>query len=479
MLFNSFNYLVFLPLIAALYFLMRPRFRWILMLGASYYFYMSWRAEYAILILFCTAINYLAAILIDRTAAQPRRKLILIIDLVLSFGVLFFYKYLGFLTGNVNAALHTFNATFSIPTFEILLPVGISFFTFQTLSYTIDVYRGKTKVERHFGIFALFVSFFPQLVAGPIERSENLLPQIRKLQYFDIARVTGGLRIILWGLFKKVVIADRLSVIVNTVYNNLGEHGGAAIAVATVAFAFQIYGDFSGYSDIALGSARIFGIDLMQNFDKPYFSKSTGEFWRRWHISLSSWFRDYVYIPLGGSRVSRPRYYLNNMITFAASGLWHGANWTFVIWGLLNGLYTSIGSATRKLRARASGAIFHNKAETLHKIIQIAITFSLITFSWIFFRANNVEDAIYVITHIFPLDIAGISSAASAYQLVCAGAFVLILGLTHYFGRCENRVSRFFYSHRSFRYACYISVFALILMFGVTGNETAFIYFQF
>ena len=477
LLFNSFEYLIFLPIVALLYFLLAPKYRWILLLGASYYFYMSWEAEYALLILFCTAINYLAAILIDKQESKGKKKLILTIDLILSFGVLFFYKYLGFLTENINSALDLFNSSINLPNFEILLPVGISFFTFQTLSYTIDVYKGTTQVERHFGIFALFVSFFPQLVAGPIERSQNLLTQLHVDKRFDMPRAISGLRMILWGLFKKIVIADNLAVVVNSVYNNLGEHSGISLIIATVAFALQIYGDFSGYSDIAVGSANIMGFNLMKNFDRPYFSKSTGEFWRRWHISLSSWFRDYVYIPLGGSRCGKVRCFFNNMVTFTLSGLWHGANWTFIIWGAINGLYVSTSRLTRDFRAKISAKIF--KKEFLHNIFRVFITFTLICFSWIFFRANSLGDAIYVITHIFPLNFGGIFTSFTGYQMISCTFLALLFTGISYFSRNDNKVSRFFYRHRSFRYVCYLTLFVLIMMFGVTVNETAFIYFQF
>ncbi len=468
-----------MPLVALLYFIIAPRFRWILLLAASYYFYMSWRAEYALLILFCTAINFFAAILIDKEKDKLKRKIILTVDLVLSFGVLFVYKYLGFVTENINSALDLFNSSINLPTFDILLPVGISFFTFQTLSYTIDVYKGTTKVERHFGIFALFVSFFPQLVAGPIERSDNLLPQFAEQKRFDIARAILGLRVILWGLFKKIVIADRLALLVNEVYNNTGEHSGAAFIAATVAFALQIYGDFSGYSDIAVGSAKIMGFNLMQNFNRPYLSKTTGEFWRRWHISLSSWFRDYVYIPLGGSRCSKARYILNNMTTFALSGLWHGAEWTFVIWGLINGVYTSISTCTKDLRKKVNERVFGDKCVVLHKILQVAVTFMLICFSWIFFRANSLSDAIYIISHIFPLDFAGFFESIGTYRIVSSALLALLFCIISFVSRKENALTRLFYGHRTVRYICYLVLFGLIMMFGVTGNETAFIYFQF
>ena len=485
MLFNSFHYLIFLPVVAVLFFVIPPRFRWAMLLAASYYFYMCWKPEYALLILFCTVINYFGAILIHREKRKRVRSLILTVDLILSFGVLVVYKYLGFFTESINSLIGVFTSGISIPTFELLLPVGISFFTFQTLSYTIDVYRGQTKVEPHLGIFALYVSFFPQLVAGPIERSDNLLPQFRKLQRFEPERLTSGLRMILWGLFKKIVIADRLAPIVDAVYNNLQSYGSYAFMLATVAFAFQIFCDFSGYSDIALGSARILGFDLMQNFNRPYFSKNTGEFWRRWHISLSSWFRDYLYIPLGGSRKGKLRYYFNTVFTNAASGLWHGADWTFVIWGVLNGVYICLGRIFKGVRSRICSAFRLDKAEGLHKIIQVAITFGLICFSWIFFRANSLNDAIYVITHLVPESlhpsaiVNGISGITGAFHLVTALASVAVMELVHFFSRNNNAVHRFFNRHASFRYFCYLFLLAGILMFGVTGNETAFIYFQF
>lgn len=479
LLFNSFEYLIFLPLVALIYFLLSPKYRWILLLGASYYFYMSWKAEYALLILFCTVINYFAALWIDKEECKRKKKIILTVDLILSFGVLFFYKYLGFLTENINTALDLFNSSINLPNFEILLPVGISFFTFQTLSYTIDVYRGETKVERHFGVFALFVSFFPQLVAGPIERSRNLLHQFHKVNSFSMPRAMYGLRMILWGLFKKIVIADRLAILVNSVYNNVEAHSGVSLIVATVAFALQIYGDFSGYSDIAIGSANIMGYDLMKNFDRPYFSKSTGEFWRRWHVSLSSWFRDYVYIPLGGSRCSKKKYFFNNMVTFSLSGLWHGAEWTFVIWGIINGIYTSLSRLTKNFRGKIAAKVFGDKFKFLHKVFQVTVTFGLICFSWIFFRANSLSDALYVITNIFPLNFAGLADAFSKYQLISCTALALLFAGISYFSRNDNKLSRFFYAHRSFRYVCYLTLFALIMMFGVTVNETAFIYFQF
>lgn len=446
---------------------------------------MSWKAEYAILILFCTVVNYISALIISRTQNRAARKAILTADLILSFGVLFVYKYLGFVTQNLNLIIDKINTSMRIPQFDLLLPVGISFFTFQTLSYTIDVYKGAIKPEKNLGFLALYVSFFPQLVAGPIERSESLLPQFRKLQRFDIVRATSGLRIILWGLFKKIVVADRLAHIVNSVYNDVHSFDGIAFITATFAFAFQIYCDFSGYSDIAVGSAEILGFNLMENFKRPYFSKSTGEFWRRWHISLSSWFRDYLYIPLGGSRVGKLRYYLNNLITFTLSGLWHGANWTFVIWGFINGIYVTLGRAASGIRKRWVNALKLNTVPSIHKLLQVAITFSLICFSWILFRANSLGDAAYIITNIIPESlsadsvIGSLSQASSLFNFIVAMSGVFVLLFVHYYGRCDTMLKRLFNRSAAIRYMSYIILIVAVLMFGVTVNETAFIYFQF
>lgn len=481
MLFNSLEYMLFLPLVAALYFLLKPRFRWIMLLIASYWFYMSWKAEYAILILFCTAINYLSTLLLARMKSRKLRGLLLAADLILSFGVLFVYKYLGFATQNINLLIEKTNLAFRIPQFDLLLPVGISFFTFQTLSYTIDVYNGRIKPEKNFGMLALFVSFFPQLVAGPIERSESLLPQFRVVHRFNIARATNGLRIILWGLFKKIVVADRLSLIVDKVYNDITHFGAWAYIIATLAFAVQIYCDFSGYSDIAVGTAKILGYDLMQNFKRPYFSKSTGEFWRRWHISLSTWFRDYVYIPLGGNRVGKARYYFNNLITFVLSGLWHGANWTFVLWGLLNGIYVALGRATRGVREKFVSFTGLEKAPKLHRFTRVLITFSLVCLSWVLFRANSLGDAVYILKHMIPAGISAdmFSGLGSRLDLAAAALGVFVLLFAEYSGRGETRLKRLFDRSIAIRFLSYLFLIVLILTFGVTGHELAFIYFQF
>ncbi|MFC1608484.1 MBOAT family O-acyltransferase [Candidatus Latescibacterota bacterium] len=337
MLFNSIHYFFFFPVIVAVFYSIPHRFRWMLLLAASYYFYMCWKPEYLVLILIATAVNYLAGLMMGAAASVKARKLYLVLSLSTSLGILFCFKYFNFFNESFRALFTRLNLLYDVQAFEVLLPVGISFFTFQALSYSIDVYRGDREPEKHPGIFALYVAFFPQLVAGPIERSTRLMPQFFKKVPFGCDRVTDGLKKILVGLFKKVVIADRLALYVDAVYNNQAQHSGSTLLLATIFFSFQIYCDFSGYSDIAIGSARVLGYELMENFKRPYLSRSVGEFWKRWHISLSTWFRDYLYIPLGGSRVAYWRRYTNIFIVFLISGLWHGANWTFVVWGALHG----------------------------------------------------------------------------------------------------------------------------------------------
>ena len=338
MLFNSFQYPVFFTIVFIIYWNLEHKFRWPMLLIASYYFYMSWNAKYVALILFTTAVSYAAALLIERAESVRFKKAVLSVSALLCLGVLFVFKYFNFFFETLNAVFARFAIPLHVSTLNLLLPVGISFYTFQTLSYVIDVYRGNCRAERHFGIYATFVSFFPQLVAGPVERASNLLPQIKESRTFDYDQAVYGLKLMAWGYFKKLAIADVVAIYVDKAYENLASCTGFDLAAAVFFFTLQIYCDFSGYSDIAIGTAKLMGIDLMKNFDSPYFSCSVREFWRRWHISLSTWFRDYVYIPLGGSRCSKLRNYVNLLLTFLVSGLWHGANWTFVFWGGLHGV---------------------------------------------------------------------------------------------------------------------------------------------
>ncbi|HJZ38796.1 MAG TPA: MBOAT family O-acyltransferase [Bacteroidales bacterium] len=398
MLFNSLDFIVFFPMVVALYFMLPHRFRWVLLIIASYYFYMCWNYKYVVLIFITTIINYLCGIGIGRSRRKSFKILFLTTGLLVSFGILFFYKYFNFFGESVNVLFDQFNIFYKVPAYDVLLPVGISFFTFQTLSYTIDVYKGNQHIEYHLGIFALYVSFFPQLVAGPIERSTNLLPQFRKENHLTYENIRDGIVQMLWGFFKKVVIADRLSEYVNTVYNTPGDYQGPHFLLATLFFSFQIYCDFSGYSDIAIGTARILGYRLMVNFRRPYMAASIREFWQRWHISLSTWFRDYLYIALGGNRVaSKWRYYFNLFFTFLVSGLWHGANWTFVIWGALHGLYLVFAIWIKTWREKFNNALGLTSRPGLHLNLQRIITFFLAYFAWIFFRANTLDDAIFII----------------------------------------------------------------------------------
>lgn len=389
MLFNSWQFAIFLPIVFILYWIIPHRFRWILLLTASYYFYMSWNVKYVVLILFTTVVSYIAAILLERARDRRIKKAIVSITLIVCLGVLVAFKYFNFLFGALTEILAVFTIHINPVTLHLLLPVGISFYTFQTLSYVIDVYRGKVSVERHFGIYATFISFFPQLVAGPIERTENLLPQIKAKHVFNYNQAAYGMRLIAWGLFKKMVIADNLAVYVDIEYDNVFQFRGFALILATIFFTIQIYCDFSGYSDIARGTAKLMGIELMENFSSPYFSTSIKEFWSRWHISLSTWFRDYVYIPLGGNRTKKLRHYFNLLVTFLVSGLWHGASWTFLIWGGVHGVAQIIENAF--------GISMNKKRGSFLWLVRVCLVFIFVAFAWVFFRAQSITEAIICI----------------------------------------------------------------------------------
>jgi len=494
MLFNSVSFLVFFPLVTALYFLLRHRYRWVLLLAASYYFYMCWRPEYVLLILLSTGVDYIAALGMGRAATSGARRGLLGLSLVGNLGTLFGFKYLTFFSGSVQAALEAVNIFYDVPVFQLALPVGVSFYTFQSMSYTIDVYRGERAPERHFGIFALYVSFFPQLVAGPIERSQHLLPQFVREHTFQYDRVMDGLKLMLWGLFKKVVIADRLAVYVDTVYDQPGEYYGLTVLLATYFFAVQIYCDFSGYSDMAIGAAKVFGFDLMENFRRPYFSKSIGEFWRRWHISLSTWFRDYVYIPLGGNQVSKTRWLGNLLVVFLVSGLWHGANWTFVVWGGLHGLYLIAGILTVSLRTRwwkvlrqapavrntlNAGIRWGGVPEAGKRFAKVFVTFHLVCFAWIFFRANTIGEAGQLIQNLFSgpstsLLLPAVGAGELAVSLALIGG---LLGM-HWFER-KGDMRRLLATHPLWvRGAVYVGLLLGVVLLGQFESQQ-FIYFQF
>lgn len=465
MLFNSFAYLLFLPVVTVLFFLMAHRYRWLFLLAASCFFYMFFKPEYILILAFTIIIDYYAGIYIAATEDQKRKKRFLILSICANVLILAIFKYYNFINGNITGLAAMMGYDLNIPMMTILLPIGLSFHTFQAMSYTIEVYRGNQKPETHFGIYSLYVMFFPQLVAGPIERPQNMLYQFHEKKYFDADRTISGLKLIAWGLFKKLVIADRLAPMVDQVYNNPEGYYGFNVILATLFFAEQIYCDFSGYSDIAIGSARILGFGLMKNFRNPYLSKSVTEFWSRWHISLSTWFRDYLYIPLGGNRVTVPRWMMNLLVTFLISGLWHGANWTFIIWGGLNGVFI--------VSEILMGKAFPNlKVPPVFKHLS---TLVLICFTWLFFRANNVQDA-----GILLRNMVSFSQPIIFEQLELWVAFLFIIGLETLQYADEKykaiyRIQHMPYFARMVAYAIFITV---LLNFGIFNNSQ-FIYFQF
>lgn len=476
MLFNSIQFAIFFIVVTGLYFVLPFRYRWALLLAASCYFYMAFIPVYILILLFTILIDYFAGIWLEKIQGK-KRKWFLVASLIANIGVLAFFKYYNFLATNLSDLLHVFNFSARIPALAIILPIGLSFHTFQAMSYTIEVYRGNQKAEKHFGIYALYVMFYPQLVAGPIERPQNLIHQFHTEHTFDYDRMAEGLKQMLWGLFKKIVIADRLALYVDAVYNHPTDHGSYTLIVATVFFAFQIYCDFSGYSDIAIGAAKVMGFKLMMNFNHPYFSKSISEFWKRWHISLSSWFRDYLYIPLGGNRVGKYRWYFNLFFVFLVSGLWHGANWTFLIWGGLNGFYLIFAILTEKPRnwlAERSGLASHPK---FRDFFQILTTFLLICFSWIFFRAASLHDALTVIKGIAlfkgPLYIG--DPSVFIYSLFGI-AFLLLADLKKEY--YHGPIALMHHPNPIVRYSVYTALILIILSIGVLDGGQ-FIYFQF
>jgi D-alanyl-lipoteichoic acid acyltransferase DltB (MBOAT superfamily) len=481
MLFNSMAYAVFLPIVFIIYWIIPQKCRWILLLVASYYFYMSWNPKYVVLIFFTTVISYCAGVLLEGESNKKRKNWIVAGTCVLCLGVLFFFKYFNFFYESVTDILKLFTIQLNPITLNVLLPVGISFYTFQTLSYVVDVYKGDIQAEHHFGYYATFISFFPQLVAGPIERTRNLLPQIKATQTFDYNKASYGAKLMLWGYFKKLVIADVVSTYVSTVFDdplNFKGQSGFSFVIVAFLFSIQIYCDFSGYSDIAIGTAKLLGIDLMTNFQSPYFSQSIREFWSRWHISLSTWFRDYVYIPLGGNRVGKIRHILNLMITFLVSGLWHGANWTFVVWGGIHGL-AQVAETTFLPKQKKSNGI-------LISVIKTLIVFAFCTLVWVFFVSNSVYEAVYVIVNMFR----GISSPIAylhdgfsnigLYRHTFLRVALCIVALAGYdlASLKVDCISWLNNRNAVVRHGAIIIMLGIILLYGYAGQST-FVYFQF
>ncbi len=496
MLFNSIEFLLFFPAVVLLYYAIPGKKRMYWLLVVSYAFYMGWNAKYALLLFGSTAVTFISGLLIGRAkkkAPEDKKskagRLWVALCLAANLGILFFFKYFDFTLENINSLLAAIGREPIKLSFSFLLPVGISFYIFQALSYTMDVYRGDVRVERSFFKYAVFVSFFPQLVAGPIERSKNLLYQFDEPHRFDMDKVRDGLLMMVWGFFQKIVIADRAAILVNQVYNYPMYYGGIEVVLATILFAVQIYGDFAGYSCIAIGAAQIMGFELMENFRRPYFAVSVADFWRRWHISLSSWFRDYLYIPLGGNRKGKARKYFNLMVVFLVSGLWHGAAWTFVIWGCLNGLYQIIGDITRPARKKLMDSMHISTDTASHRILQGIITFCLICFAWIFFRANSISDAFRIIGSLAKIDLTCLTDGSllklglneQAWGVLLFGIAVLIIvSLMRERGmRIRASLAK---QELWLRWLVYIAAVMAVLIFGIYGpgfDAAAFIYFQF
>ncbi len=475
MVFNSLSFLIFFPIVTLAYFVLPGRVRPAWLLLSSYYFYMSWNAKYAVLIATSTLVTYACGLGIGKTASRAGKKLVMAAGLAVNLGILGFFKYYGFFTDLLSRALGIFGVGLYLPAFDVLLPVGISFYTFQALGYMLDVYFGKIRPEKSLLRYALFVSFFPQLVAGPIERSENLLRQVNEDHDFDFGKARDGLLIMLLGFFEKLIVADRASLYVNAVYGQWEMAAGWQIVLATIAFAFQIYGDFGGYSHIAIGAAKILGFDLMDNFRQPYFAVSVRDFWRRWHISLSTWFRDYLYIPLGGSRCSKLRAMLNTMITFTVSGLWHGASLNFVVWGGLNGAM-QIAEGLLPRRKKKTGA--------WTRVLESLVTFALIDLTWLFFRASSLSAALRMmlrsVRYFASAPIATGFSAAQAAALLVGVLVLAGVDLAHERGRTLTA----WLDRRPWivRGALMLLGILAIVVFGVWGpgyDASAFIYFQF
>ncbi len=480
MLFNSLHFLFFFVFITLLYFTVPKRTQWILLLLASCYFYAAFIPAYLIILFIVILIDYIAGLWIERTTGSTRKAL-LIASLVSNIGILAFFKYYNFFNNNLTTILALTGTSNGLPPLQVLLPgivlpIGLSFHTFQSMSYTIEVYRGNYPAERHLGIYSLYVLFYPQLVAGPIERPQNVLPQLHQTYSFDWARVRSGLMMMGWGMFKKVVIADRLALVVDPAYANVQAATGATLWLAVFFYAIQIYCDFSGYSDIAIGAGKVMGIRMMENFKTPYLSQSISEFWRRWHISLSTWFRDYLYIPLGGNRVSVSRAAINLLIVFGISGLWHGADWKFIVWGLLHGFYLVIGQflSRRKPRVpetvpqeyRQSGSVFGHRTNQL-------LTFALVMFTWVFFRAATTQEAVLVLQKILTFQ------DANALQTVLKPAELifcfLLIGSLLVEGRWASFIRQI--DSRSFWLLMPLLVLACYFFGVFTANQ--FIYFQF
>jgi alginate O-acetyltransferase complex protein AlgI len=482
MFFNSINFVIFLSIVFVLYWFVVNRnlkSQNILLLISSYFFYASWDWRFLFLLFFSTLLDFFAGIKISETKNQRSKKFWFWLSISANLGFLFFFKYYNFFIASFAEAISNFGLSVSPQTLQIILPFGISFYTFHGLSYVFDIYRDRIKVERNFINYSVFVSFFPLLVAGPIERAPHLLPQIKKSRVFDYAKAVDGLKQILWGLFKKAVIADNCAKFANIIFDNSADYSGSTLFIGAIFFAFQIYGDFSGYSDIALGTARLFGIELLRNFAYPYFSRDIAEFWRRWHISLSSWFKDYVYIPLGGSKGGQWLKIRNTFIVFLISGFWHGANWTFVIWGALNAVYI-LPSIIFHTNSNNLEIVAQNKYfPTVKEFLSICLTFTLTVFAWVFFRAENTGHAFDMFSKIFSASFFDRPGFENDKLFIPAIIFIILFVTMEWAGRNQPyAISRFFIKQpRPLRLCFYYLI--LLFIFFFAGSNQQFIYFQF
>jgi alginate O-acetyltransferase complex protein AlgI len=500
MAFTSFHFLLFFPLVAIVFYALPYAARRVFLLAAGYYFYMCFKPEYVIILAASTLIDYWLGLRMEKGLPQAIRKRYFILGIIHNIGMLAALKYLDFFNESIAALLKPFNIVYNVKGLELLLPVGISYYTFKKLSYLLDVYRETRDPEKRLVGFALYVSFFPAITAGPIDRSHSLIPQFYEKKGFDYRGVTEGLKLMAWGFFKKLVIADRLAAFVNKVYDSPTQHEGLALIVATIYFSFQIYCDFSGYTDIAVGMGRVLGFRLMENFDRPYFSKSIVEFWKRWHISLSSWLMDYLFLPIAyavSRRIKNPKllkvkaetwsYMLGMMVTFVLCGLWHGANWTFVLWGTVHGLYLAISFATKKKRKRIAKKLKLKKTSFIRQAFQMTVTFGMVTFAWIFFRADSLSDAYYIVTHLFTgwskaFNLSGLLQSIHfgmlkkelAVALVSLAA-MLLLHILRKKDSFEDFIAK---RHIVLRWSFYVVLLLWILTFGDASTEN-FIYFQF
>ena len=478
MLFNSFEFAVFIPVVFIIYwFLLKKSIKLqnVFLLIASYVFYGWWDWRFLGLILFSSIVDYSIGHYLGKTDRVSTRKTLLAISLTLNLGLLGFFKYFNFFIESFNDTMRFFGNTFDVATLNIILPVGISFYTFQTLSYTIDVYNRKLEPAKDIVSFFTYVSFFPQLVAGPIERATNLLPQFYRKRVFEYDFAVSGLKLILWGLFKKIVIADNAATFANIIFTNTDNYSGSTIFLGVILFSFQIYGDFSGYSDIAIGTSRLFGFKLMRNFAFPYFSRDIAEFWRRWHISLSTWFRDYLYIPLGGSRGGQWQKIRNTFIIFVVSGFWHGANWTFMSWGFLNALFFLPLLMLKRNRINTDLVAENKLFPNLRELFQMLITFMLVNFAWIFFRADNMSHAAQIYSKVASPSLFTVPELLPTKVIVLIIIFVAV----EWFRRDREVVLDFsdWRIPRLVRYVIYYMIIASIFLVG--GQQQEFIYFQF